>query len=53
MVVPKVVVPEAVVVGEGGHVVVHLVDGLWNWCGREVVVLLYGHHVGDVVPCEV
>ena len=53
MVVPKVVVPEAVVVSEGGHVVVHLVDGLWNWCGWEVVVLLYGHHVGDVVPCEV
>ena len=53
MIVPKVVVPEAVVVGEGGHVVVHLVDGLWNWCGREVVVLLYGHHVGDVVSGEV
>ena len=35
MVVPKIVVPEAVVVGEDGHVVVHLVDG------RMVVV-----HVG-------
>ena len=52
MVVLKVVVPEAAIVGEGGYVVVHLVDGLWNWCGREVVVLLYAHYVGDVVPCE-
>ena len=53
MVVPKVVVPQAVVVGEGGRVAVYLVDGLWGWCSREVVVVLYRHHVGDVVPCEV
>ena len=53
MVIPKLVVPEAVVVSEGGHVVVHLEDGLWQCCSREVVVVLYRHHVGDVVPCEV
>ena len=35
MIVPNVVIPRAVVVGEGSHVVVHLVDGLW------IVVLLY------------
>ena len=53
MVAPKVVVPEAVVVSEGGHVVVHLVDGLWMLCSWEVVVLLYSHHVGHVVSGEV
>ena len=53
MVVPNVVVPEAVVVSEGGHVVVHLVDGLWKCGSREIVVLLHRHHVGDVVSCEV
>ena len=53
MVVPKIVVSEAVVVGEDGHVVVHLVDGLWQCCSWEVVVLLYRHHVGNVVSGEV
>ena len=51
MVVPKIVVPEAVIVG--GHVVVHLVDGLWQCCSWEVVVLLYRHHVGILVSGEV
>ena len=41
MKIPNVVVPQAVVVGEGGHAVVHLVDGLWEWCSWKVVVLLY------------
>ena len=41
MIVPNVVLPQAVVVGEGSHVVVHLVDGLWMLCSWEVVVLLY------------
>ena len=52
MVVPKIVVPETVVVGEDGHVVVHLADGLWQCCRWEVV-LLYRHHVGNVVSGEV
>ena len=40
MVVPDVVIPQAVVVGEGSHVVFHLVGGLWMLCSWEVVVVL-------------
>ena len=45
MVVPNVVVLEAVDLGEPAHVVGHLVDVLCvSWGG--------GEHVGDVVPGE-
>ena len=53
MVVPDVVILQAVGVGEGSHVVFHLVDGLWTLCSWKVVVVLYRHHVGNVVPCRV
>ena len=53
MVVPNVVVLQAVGVGESSHVILHLVDKLWVLCSWKVEVVLDRHHVGDVVPCEV
>ena len=53
MVVPDVVVLQAVGVGESSHGVLHLVHKLWMLCSWEVECVLSGHHVGDVVPCEV